>query len=298
MTTALALTAEIETSSGKVTLTPEIIRKYLVSGTAPVSDSEIVMFINLCKFQRLNPFLREVYLVKYSDKAPASMVTGKETFLKRAMRNPKYRGHKTGISADGKMAWAEVYVHEYAVPIRCEVDYDEYVATKDEWVNNKPTGRKIPNRTWAEKPKTMLKKVALVQALREAFPEDLGGMYSQEEINSIQETLPEKPVVIQSEAEVETVKLDLAAAATKTEPAKPEPVAEPEDMNKTFIKQYMARSEKKGVAEQKELDMVIDTFLQDVVGKDFNDLTGAEYKQLFDTINKHYADKKLKAAAK
>ena len=29
----------------------------------------------------------------------------------------------------------------------------------------------------------MLKKVALVQALREAFPEDFGGMYSEEEIN-------------------------------------------------------------------------------------------------------------------
>jgi phage recombination protein Bet len=305
MSTALALTAEIETSSGKVTLTPEIIRKYLVSGTAPVSDSEIVMFINLCKFQRLNPFLREVYLVKYSDKAPASMVTGKETFLKRAMRNPKYRGHKTGISEDGKMAWAEVYVHEYAVPIRCEVDYDEYVATKDEWVNNKPTGRKIPNKTWAEKPKTMLKKVALVQALREAFPEDLGGMYSQEEINSIQETLPEKPVVIQTEAEVETVKMDLAAAAKKTEPVAPEPVDDKppfdpseEDTSKTFIKQYIERAKKKGVAEEKELRMIIDTFLQDVVGKDFNDLTGAEYKQLLDTILKHYADKKLKAAAK
>jgi hypothetical protein len=40
----------------------------------------------------------------------------------------------------------------------------------------------------------MIRKVALAQALREAFPDDLGGLYEPEEINTIEEELPETPI--------------------------------------------------------------------------------------------------------
>ncbi len=182
-----------ETTYGEITLSPNIIKKYLVSGKGTVTEQEIMMFLALCKYQKLNPFLREVYLIKYGSEK-ATMVTGKETFLKRACRNPRYKGHKTNISEDGKIAWAEVYVEDYDVPIRCEVDYKEYVGLKQDG---------NPNRMWKEKPRTMLKKVALVQALREAFPEDLGGLYSQEEISSVRE-LSTDPVIIDSGIEQKT----------------------------------------------------------------------------------------------
>jgi len=168
-----------------VELSPNIIKKYLVSGDGKITDQEIMMFLKLCECQQLNPFLREVYLIKFGSK-PATMVTGKETFLKRAYRNPDYQGHKTGISLDGKVAWAEVYVKDYQVPIRCEVDFDEYVGKKNDGTIN---------AIWKAKPNTMLKKVALVQALREAFPETFGGMYSQEEINTVNaEILPTETI--------------------------------------------------------------------------------------------------------
>lgn len=163
-----------------VELSPETVRKYLVSGQGTVTEQEIMMFLKLCEYQKLNPFLREAYLIKYGNN-PATIVTGKETFLKRAYRHPKYRGHKTGVSGDGQTAWAEVYVEGYTVPIRCEVDYKEYVGRKRDGTINS---------MWASKPNTMLKKVALVQALREAFPETFSGMYSQEEVNSIDTPLP------------------------------------------------------------------------------------------------------------
>ncbi len=183
-----------QTSGGEITLSPAIIKKYLVSGQGRVTDQECMMFLALCKYQKLNPFLREVYLIKYGNEA-ATMVTGKETFLKRAAKNEKYAGHKTGISADSKIAWAEVYCHGYQVPIRCEVDYAEYVGRKKDGT---------PNRMWKEKPRTMLKKVALLQSLREAFPQDFGGMYSQEEINTITEPLPVGTVDIESTEPIET----------------------------------------------------------------------------------------------
>jgi phage recombination protein Bet len=203
-----------ETTLGEVELSPETIRKYLVNGDGNVSDQEVFMFLNLCKYQKLNPFLREAYLIKYGSQ-PATIVTGKETFLKRASRNPKYRGHQTGISENGKTAWAEVYVDGYVVPIRVEVDWSEYVGKKKDGTIT---------RMWNEKGRTMLKKVALVQALREAFPEDFGGLYSPEEINTIEgDALPKADVKVvdPKKPQTETLKDKLKGSQGAPEPEQP-----------------------------------------------------------------------------
>lgn len=175
-----------------VKLSPSIIRNYLVSGNGNVTDQEIGMFLNLCRFQHLNPFLREAYLIKFGNQ-PATIVTGKEAITKRAMRNPTYAGQQAGIviwdSESGELeyrpgsllmngeqlvgGWAKVYVKGYDVPIEAVVSFNEYVGTK---------GDGTINGQWAKKPATMIRKVALVQALREAFPEDLGGLYASEEV--------------------------------------------------------------------------------------------------------------------
>ncbi len=204
----------------KVTLSPEIVRKYLVNGGGNVTDQEIMMFLSLCKYQKLNPFLREVYLIKYGkgDKATATMVTGKETFLKRAQKNPRYQGHETEIKTDeeGKLyARAKVYVKGYAVPIKYDAYYEEYVALTDEYVQGKPTGRKVPNKMWKEKKRVMLAKCALVGALREAFTADLQGLYSQEEINTINmEKLSVEPVITENNTK-ETKKIENNTKETK-----------------------------------------------------------------------------------
>ncbi len=181
---------EYNTSGGKIQLNVDIVRKYLVSGQGNVTDQEIAMFLQLCKYQKLNPWLKEAYLIKYSDRYPASIVTSKETFLKRATRNEKYRGHEAGWkrNKDEKIigAWAKVYVKDYQIPIYVEVDLDEY---------------KQDNRMWKEKQKTMIRKVALVQALREAFPEDFGGMQSIEELPTGDVKIDEKPIDITKEVD-------------------------------------------------------------------------------------------------
>jgi phage recombination protein Bet len=263
----------IETDTGRVELSPDIIRKYLVSGQGAVSDQEITMFLNLCKFQKLNPFLREVYLIKYGDKQPATMVTGKETFLKRAIKNPKYAGHKTGISDDGGVAWAEVYVHGYAVTIRCEVDFCEYVGLK---------GDGQPNRMWTEKPRTMLKKVALVQALREAFPETFGGLYSQEEISSISETLPDKPI---------------ETPATVSDNKKPEtkktPIPEQTQIARYQTFKLAAHAKGNGGMFDRETDI----YLRDTLGKGLDDCSESELLGLNEHIKAYFAARNKKEAA-
>lgn len=191
-----------DSNGSEVKLSPSIVRNYLVSGDGNVTNQEVVLFLNLCKAQHLNPFLREAYLIKFGNQ-PASIVTGKEVFTKRAHRNKDYAGQQAGIiiqKEDGTVenrigtlklngetivgGWAKVFVRGYESPIESAVSFDEYVGMKKDGT---------VNSQWAKKPGTMIRKVALVQALREAFPEDFQGMYSAEEMD-IPTTLDETPI--------------------------------------------------------------------------------------------------------
>ncbi len=57
---------------------------------------------------------------------------------------------------------------------------------------------------WAAKPGTMIRKVALVQALREAFPEDLQALYDAEEMGVVPTTETFAPV----DADPEPMQID------------------------------------------------------------------------------------------
>lgn len=68
-----AVEVVVHTPSGDVKLNPTIVRKFLVNGNGAVTDQEIAMFLGLCKYQSLNPFLREAYLIKYGSSRPPSL---------------------------------------------------------------------------------------------------------------------------------------------------------------------------------------------------------------------------------
>lgn len=177
----------------KITLTPSTVVKYLVNGSKEsVTMEEIVVFMNICRYNKLNPWLREAYCVKYGS-APATMVIGKEAYLKLAESNPEYNGSEAGIIVITEVGdlerrtgtfkapnetivggWAEVWRKDRDHSTKIEVSMDEYVGKKKDG---------SVNGQWASKPATMIRKVALVQALREAFPSHLGGIYSEEEQN-------------------------------------------------------------------------------------------------------------------
>lgn len=224
---------EYEVGGQMVKLSPAMVRSYLVNGNGQVTDQEVMMFISLCKYQKFNPFLREAYLIKYGTQA-ATMVVGKEAFMKRAMRNPAYAGFEAGVVVmlpDGLLdnrvgsivlegeklvgGWAKVHVKGWEVPLMVTVSFDEYCLKKNDGT---------PMSNWATKPGTMIRKVAVVQALREAFPEDLGGMYTAEERNV--GDLPED--IITTEA-VE------AAAEPAEQPAQAAPVEEEKPAQKSAI---------------------------------------------------------------
>lgn len=209
-----------------VKISPAMIRRYLVSGGGNVTDEEVVMFMSLCKFQHLNPFLREAYLIKYGDTQPATMVVGKDVFMKRAQKQPEFDGIEAGIivrdietgevverpgtfyEADAERligGWAKVYMKNCRVPFFVSIPLNEYIGRKK---NGEINGQ------WSGKPATMIRKVALAQALREAFPEqNSGGMYVQEELPEAQEiTLDDEAVIVQEETPEPPVENEVAGA--------------------------------------------------------------------------------------
>lgn len=182
-----------EVAGQEVKLSYSIVRKYLTKGNADVTDQELVQFISVCKFNKLNPFLNEAYLIKFKSArgdGNAQMIVSKEALFKRAEACEQYDGIEAGIivlRGDNVVelvgcfrqakdvllgGWAKVYRKDRRVPTVSKVNLSEYDKG---------------NSIWNEKKATMISKIAKVQALREAFPSQLGAMYAKEETTALEQ---------------------------------------------------------------------------------------------------------------
>ena len=136
------------------------------------TESEFEMFLEFCKSTGLNPFKKEIWFIK--TKSGVQMMTGINGFLAIANRHPQFDGMEVSIQEEnGKLvsATAKVYRKDRKIPSCATVYLSEYF---------KPS--QFGNGMWEKMPRMMLQKVAKSVALREAFPQELGGMYTQEEM--------------------------------------------------------------------------------------------------------------------
>lgn len=182
---------EYEVDGSKVKLTPSIVQNYIVGSDTKITDQEYKFFVEICKVRKLNPFTKEVYMIKFDANKPAQIVVGKDAILKRAILNKNFNGRQQGIivlSEDGEVTerngtfklksetlvggWAKAYRKDWDYPVYITVSFDEVAQKK---------GNGELNSNWYSKGATMVEKVALVRALREAFVEDLGGMVDEDE---------------------------------------------------------------------------------------------------------------------
>lgn len=208
------LMVKFDIDGNEIKLTPSIVQEYIVGTDAPITNQEFKLFTELCKVRKLNPFLREAYLIKYKAGTPAQLVVGKDAILKRAVLNANYDGMESGIivqKEDGTVeerqgtfklgdeqlvgGWARVYRKDWTHPIYASVSFNEVSQRKSDG---------SLNSNWSTKGATMVEKVAKVRALRETFVEDLAGMYEAEEF---QQEIPEHDVMeVQAEEKEETDK--------------------------------------------------------------------------------------------
>lgn len=189
---------EFEVNGEEVKLSGNTVKQYLVRGNGKVSDQELVMFMNLCKFQKLNPFLNEAYLIKFGS-SPAQIITSKEAFMKRAENHPKYEGFEAGIivERDGELVeiegavmlsadvliggWAKIYRSDRKSPVTSKISLKEFGKGQ---------------ATWKDMPMNMIRKSAIVNAQREAFPESLGALYTEDDADV---SSPPREVNVQQE---------------------------------------------------------------------------------------------------
>lgn len=191
------LVVQYEVEGERIQLTPSVVQNYIVGNNNNITQQEFYLFAQLCKARKLNPFLREAYLIKYSDKQAAQIVVGKDVIVKRAVKHPMYDGKESGVIVEDKdgnikerigcfVAQSEKLVGGWCKVYRKDWNHPEYMSVSlDEAAQHRANGEL--NSNWINKPATMVEKVAKVRALREAFVEEFSGLYEEEEMPAPQE---------------------------------------------------------------------------------------------------------------
>lgn len=180
-----------ETAYGSVSLSPQTVRDYLTRGSKSLTDQEVTLFIQLCKYQGLNPFVNEAYAIKFGDNF--QMVVGYDTYKRRAYENPNYKGRKSGIVVKrGEQIICKegacVYPGEDLIGGWCRVFYILNGTDAEEYKEVSMTEFDKKQGNWKTMPATMIEKVAVSQCLRSAFPKDFTDLYTPEEMPALDET--------------------------------------------------------------------------------------------------------------
>ncbi len=189
-----------------------------------LSNDEFKIFLYSCERTGLDPFARQIYAVKRNDKKlnreVMTIQTGIDGYRAIADRTERYSpGAKPSFTYDaqGKVLSATSYVKKLTKDgtwhtVEAEAFFDEYVQTT---YDGRPMGM------WNKMVRTMLAKCAEALALRKAFPSQLSGIYTQDEmqqadtIDVIPQVSDVKPLYITSSQAKE-----LQALISECEPEK------------------------------------------------------------------------------
>lgn len=154
--------------------------KYLESMGSNLPKDKQVMFIELAKAFKLNPFKREIYAVGYKDKW--NIVTGYQTYISRAEKTGKLDGWSCEVNGTGNDATCTITIYrkDWTHPFSHTTLFSEVCQkTKDQY------GKEKLNAIWEKMPTFMHKKVTIGQGFRLCFPDEFSGMpYLEDEMPS------------------------------------------------------------------------------------------------------------------
>jgi phage recombination protein Bet len=154
-----------------------------------LTEPEFLLFAEMCRATGLNPATKEIWAIKAGGRL--QLMTGINGFLRIANSHPQFDGMEVSFEWDGKQlisSTVKVYRKDRRFPSVATAYMAEYAK---------------PSPVWKQMPSVMLAKCAKSLAIREAFIQELGGLYTAEEMPS-SFAAPQVPPIEGMEAVVST----------------------------------------------------------------------------------------------
>lgn len=149
------------------------------------TDMELKSFIYQCERTGLDPFSRQIYFIKSGDKV--QIQTSIDGLRLIAERSDKYEGQTQALWCGSDGVWKDIWVSkEYPVASKIGVykkGFKEPLYAIAHWNEYYPSAGYMQKKM----PALMIAKVAESLALRKAFPNEMSGLYSQEELVNVPE---------------------------------------------------------------------------------------------------------------
>ncbi len=200
---------------------------HLIPGQADMSKKDLENFALQCKRTGLDPITRQIYAIPNKDKL--TIMASIDGLRLIAERSGAYEGQTAPQWCDESGAWTDVWLKK-TPPTACKIGvyktkfrepliaialFDEYAgrhAYDDKYGKYKKGDL---THMWAKMPALMIAKVAEALALRKAFPNEMSGIYSTEEMDqaSIQkdvtpQTEEPKKSLVEKVAEIKEARQD------------------------------------------------------------------------------------------
>jgi phage recombination protein Bet len=171
-----------ETSIAEIDAKKELVKRLYCKGS---SDDELELFLHACKRTGLDPFMKQIYAIKRGNSM--TIQTGIDGLRLVAERTGNYSpGRESSFAYDdkGNVISATSYIKKRT----SDNTWHEVAATAymDEY--NPKQG------LWSKMPRAMLSKCAEALALRKAFPAEMSGLYTNDEM---QQADPKGPVELE-----------------------------------------------------------------------------------------------------